>query len=325
MLILSMRGLALSACSLSLLFVTGFSASAQNYPVKPVRVIVPFATGTFDLVARTISQKLTEKWGQQVVVDNRPGGATVIATELVAKSTPDGYTLFLSPNALAANPALQKKLPYDAQRDLAPVVLVAAQPMALGAHPSFNANSIKDLIRIAKTNPGSLSYGTAGIGSGGHLAGEIFKSSAGIDIVHVSYKSGGLAMNEVLGNQIPLVMTGLPNLLPHAKNGRLKILGITDSSRSPVAQDVPTIGETVPGYEFRNWFGILTPAGTPRKIVRQINADVNKALAIPETRQRLLDLGFILIGGTSEEFAKVIKEDTTKFTDIIRRAGIQSK
>lgn len=315
---------ALGFCALMTLAALSTSAVAQNYPSKPVRVIVPFATGTFDLVARTVSQKLSKMWEQQVVVDNRPGGATIIATELVVKSTPDGYTLFLSPNALAANPALHKKLPYDAQRDLAPVVLVAAQPMALGAHPSFSANSIKDLIQIAKVKPGSLSYGTAGIGSGGHLAGEIFKSFAGLDIIHVSYKSGGLALAEVIGNQIPLVMTGLPNLLPHAKNGRLKILGITDSSRSPVAQDIPTIGETVPGYGFRNWFGILAPSGTPKKIVQQINADINKVLAIPETRQRLLDLGFILIGGTREEFAKVIKEDTAKFADIIRQADIQA-
>lgn len=319
---LFLRGLALTACAF-VLSALGASALAQNFPAKPVRVIVPFATGTFDLVARAVSQKLTEMWGQQVVVDNRPGGATIIATELVIRSTPDGYTLLLSPNALAANPALHKKLPYDAQRDLVPVALVAAQPMALGAHPSFSARDIKDLIRIAKAKPGLLSYGTAGIGSGGHLAGEIFKSSAGLDIVHVSYKSGGLAMTEVLGNQIPLVMTGLPNLLPHAKNGRLKILAITDSSRSPVAQDIPTIGETVPGYEFRNWFGILAPSGTPKKIVQQINADINKVLAMSETRQRLLDLGFILIGGASAEFAKVIKEDTAKFADIIRRADIR--
>ena len=163
---------------------------------------------------RVISLRLSELWGQQVVVDNRAGGGTIIATEMVAKSNPDGYTLFLSPNALAANPALQKKLPYDTARDLTPVVMVASQPMALGTYPSFRANSIKDLIDMAKANPGEFSYGMAGIGSGGHLAGEIFKTAAGIDIVPISYKGGNIAMLEVMAAQIPLVMTGLPNLLP---------------------------------------------------------------------------------------------------------------
>jgi tripartite-type tricarboxylate transporter receptor subunit TctC len=314
------RGRALVACAALLALPC---AAAQHYPTKPVRVIVPFAAGTFDLVARTVAQKLTDLWGQQVVVDNRPGGATLIATEMVARSQPDGYTLYLSPNALAANPALHRKLPYDAQKDLAPLVLVAAQPMAIGAHPSFPATGVRDLIQIAKAKPGALSYGTAGIGSGGHLAGEIFKSAAGIDLVHVSYKSGGLAMADVLGNQIPLTVTGLPNLLPHHRNGRLKVLGITDARRSPVAQDIPTIGETVPGYEFRNWFGLVAPAGTPARVVQRINADVNKVLATPDVRQRLEEQGFIVIGGSAAEFAKTLKDDTAKFADIIRRSGIQ--
>jgi tripartite-type tricarboxylate transporter receptor subunit TctC len=315
------RRLADFSCAIALSCVVA-SAHGQDYPARPVRFIVPFASGTFDLVARTVAQKLSEIWGQQVVVDNRPGGATIIATELTAKSSPDGYTMYLSPNALAANPALHKKLPY-AQKDLAPVLLVAAQPMALGAHPSFVANTIRDLIRLAKPKPGAFAYGTAGIGSGGYLAGEIFKSTAGIDLIHVSYKSGGLAMTDVLGNQIPLVMTGLPNLLPHHKTKRLKILAITDGSRSPVAQDIPTIGETVPGYEFKNWFGVLVASGTPRAIVQKINADINKVLGTPDTRQKLIDQGFIVIGGTSEEFAKVIKDDTARFADIIGRAGIK--
>jgi len=318
------RALVLACCLLAPGAVHG-QPVAQGYPTKPVRVIVPFAAGTFDLVARTLAQKLTELWGQQVVVDNRPGGGTIIATELVARSQPDGYTMYLSPNALAANPALHRKLPYDAQRDLAPVVLVAAQPMALGAHPAFGANGIRELVQLARTKPGSLTYGTAGLGSGGHLAGEIFKSAAGIDILHVGYKSGALAMTEVLGNQIPLVMTGLPNLLPHARAGKLKILGITDATRSPVAQDIPTIGEAVPGYEFRNWFGLVVPAGTPAGVVQRINADSNRALAAPETRQRLLELGFVLIGGTPQAFATVLKEDTVRFGDVIRRAGMQQQ
>ena len=206
------------------------AVAAENYPTRPVRVIVPFAAGgTFDLVARVVSQRLTELWGQQVVVDNRPGGATIIATETAAKASPDGHTIYLSPNALAANPALHKKLPYDAARDLAAVVLIAAQPMALGTNPGFKANTVRELLDIAKARPGSLTYGSAGIGSGGHLAGEIFKSMAGVDITHVSYKGGNVAMMDVVSNQIPLVMTGLPNLLPLHRAGRIRILGITSA------------------------------------------------------------------------------------------------
>lgn len=301
------------------------AVTAQNYPARPVRVIVPFAAGgTFDLVARVVAQRLTDLWGQQVVVDNRPGGATIIATELIAKSNPDGYTIFLSPNALAANPALHKKLPYNAQRDLKPVVLIADQPMALGASLAFKANSIKDLVTMAKVAPGKLSYGTAGIGSGGHLAGEIFKSMAGLNIVHISYKGGNVAMMDVMANQIPLVMTGLPNLLPQQRAGKVKILGITSAKRSPVAKDIPTIGETVPGYEFKNWFGFIVPAGTPDSLVHQINTSVNKVLDSGDTRQRLISQGFEVIGGTSKEFAIVIKTDTAKFAKVLKEAGIRA-
>lgn len=301
---------------------TANSAIAQQFPTKPVRVVVPFAAGgTFDQVARVTAHKLSELWGQQVVVDNRPGGSTIIATELVAKATPDGYTLLLSPNALAANPALHAKLPYSARKDFAPVILLAAQPMALGAHPSLRAGTVKELAALARARPGTLSYGTAGIGSGGYLAGEIFKIAAGIDIVHVSYKGGNIAMIEVIANQIPLVMTGLPNLLPQMKAGKLKILGITDATRSPVAPGVPTIGETVPGYVFRNWFGIISPAATPRTIVRQLNADMNRALNAPDVRERLLSEGFIVLGGSQDDFAKVIDDDTIKFAEVMKKAG----
>jgi tripartite-type tricarboxylate transporter receptor subunit TctC len=298
------------------------NARADNYPVRPVRVIIPFAAGgTFDLVGRVVAQKLTDLWGQQVVPDNRPGGATIIATDLVAKSNPDGYTIYLSPNSLAANPALHAQLPY-AQRDLQPVVLIAAQPMALGAHPSFRANSVRDLIDMAKASPGSINYGTAGVGSGGYLAGEIFKSMAGIDLTHISYKGGNVAMLEVMANQINLVMTGLPNLLPQLRAGKLRILAITDSKRSAVAKEIPAIAETVPGYEFRNWFGLVVARGTPASLVRRINADVNKVLDGGDTRQRLLDQGFDVMGGTVDEFDRVIKTDTVKFAKVI--AGIRS-
>jgi tripartite-type tricarboxylate transporter receptor subunit TctC len=302
------------------------SMSSENYPTRPVRVIVPFAAGgTFDLVARSVSQRLTEAWKQQVVVDNRPGGATIIATDTVAKATPDGHTIYLSPNALAANPALHKKLPYDALKDLAPVVLIAAQPMALGANPGFKAQSIKELLDMAKARPDAFSYGTAGIGSGGHLAGEIFKAMAGIEISHVSYKGGNVAMMDVVSNQIPLVMTGLPNLLPLHRAGRIRILGITSAKRSPIENNIPSIGETVAGYDFKNWFGFVVPAATPKSVIRKINADVNKALDTGDTRQKLISQGFDVYGGTPEEFAATIKSDTKVFAEILRKAGITAQ
>lgn len=305
---------------------TVLSATADNYPSRPVRVIVPFAAGgTFDLVARTVSLRLTELWNQQVVVDNRPGGGTIIATDVTAKATPNGYTIYLSPNALAANPALHKKLPYDAARDLAPVVLIAAQPMALGTHPSFKAGSVKELLELAKLRPGSLSYGTAGIGSGGHLAGEILKAMAGVDFTHISYKGGNVAMMDVVSNQIPLVMTGLPNLLPLHRAGRIRILGITSSRRSAVADQIPSISETVPGYDFKNWFGFVVPAGTPKTIVRKINSDVNTVLQTGDSRQKLTAQGFDVFGGTPEEFDLQIKTDTRIFADVLRKSGIAAQ
>jgi len=307
----------------SALLASNAAEGADQYPDRPVRLIVPFAAGgTFDLVARLVAQQLTDLWRQQVIVDNRPGGATIIAAELTANATPDGYTMLLSPNSLAANPALHKTLPYDTQRDFRPLVLIATQPMALGAHPSFKASSIRDLIALAKAEPGRLAYGTAGIGSGGHLAGEIFKSMAGVDITHVSYKGGNLAMLDVIANHIPLVMTGLPNLLPLQRAGRIRILGITDTKRAAVAPEIPTIAETVPGYEFKNWFGLVAPAAIASYLVRRINADVNTVLADASTRQRLLEQGFDVIGGSARDFDAVVKADTLKFVKVIRDAGI---
>ena len=318
------RGIHFLTAALAACIACGSAAGPQDYPARPVRVVVPFAAGgTFDLVARLTAQKLSEAWAQQVVVENRAGGGTIMATETVAKASPDGYTLLLSPNAIAANPALHSKLPYNAERDLAAVVLLASQPMAIGAHLSFVASGIQELIAHARARPRSLAYGTAGAASGGHLAGEIFKAAAGIDLVHVSYKGGNLAMMDVIANQIPLVVTGLPNLLPQMKAGRLKILGITEASRSPAAPSIPTIGETVPGYAFRNWFGILAPARTSAGVVRKINAEANQALNAPDVRDRLADLGFVVIGGTPEAFAKLIREDTRTFGEVIRRAGIK--
>ncbi|MBX9810491.1 MAG: tripartite tricarboxylate transporter substrate binding protein [Burkholderiales bacterium] len=300
------------------------SAVAQQYPTKPVRLIVPFAAGgSFDRVGRIVALQLTELLHQQVVVDNRPGGGTIIATEIVAKSNPDGYTLLLASNALAANPALHEKLPYNG-RDLSTVALIAYQPMGLAAHPNFPPNSVKDLINLARSKPDQLSYGTAGIGSGGWLAGELFKAAASIQLLHVGYKGGNLAMLDLMANRIPLVVTGLPNLLPQIKAGKLKVLAITDKKRSQVAPDIPTIAETVSGYEYTNWFGIVVPAATPRKITHLLNSQFNKAIETPGIRQQLLASGYEVLGGSEEEFSRVLKSDTAKFAKLIREASLRT-
>jgi len=302
------------------------AVAAETFPTRPVRVLVPFAAGgTFDLVARVVSQRLTEVWGHQVIVDNRPGGATIIATSMVVKAAPDGHTIYLSPNALAANPSLYKDLPYDAKRDLAAVVLIAAQPMALGAHPGLKARSVRELLDMAKARPDSLSFGTAGIGSGGHLAGEIFNSMAGIDMRHISYKGGNIAMMDVVANNIPLVVTGLPNLLPLHRDGRIRILGITSGQRSAVDNQIPTLGETVPGYEFKNWFGFVVPAQTRPAVIKKINADVNQILNTGGTREQLTSQGFDVLGGTPAEFTATIAADTKTFAAVLGKAGTSSR
>lgn len=201
-------------------------------------------------------------------------------------------------------------------------MLIAAQPMALGTHPSAKARTAKELIELAKSQPGKLSYGSAGIGSGGHLAGEIFKAAAGIDMTHISYKGGNVAMMDVVSNNIPLVMTGLPNLLPLHKAGRIHIIGITSAKRSAVAEQIPALGETVSGYEFKNWFGFIVPAGTPKPVIGKINASVNTVLDTGDTRQRLVNQGFDVLGGSSAEFADTIRKDTRIFAETLRKAGV---
>lgn len=301
-----------------------FPAQAQTYPNKPVRLVVPFAPGgSTDIMARILGQKLSEMWAQQVVVDNRAGGGTIIGTELTVNSPPDGYTIMLANIALALNPGLHAKLPYDPVRDLAPVILIASQATALAATPSLPANSVKELVAVAKSKPGGLTFGSSGTGGVGHIAGEMFRGAVGAEFVHVPYKGGGPAAVDVMAGQIPIAFISLPSVMTHFKAGKLKVLAITDSKRSAAAPDIPTIGETVPGFAVNNWIGLLAPARTPKELIQKLNADTTKAIRMPDAKEKLSSQGFDIQGSTPEQFAAVIRNDIAKYAKVIRQAGIR--
>ena len=312
------------ACWCALLSLAGFAASghAQPFPTKPVRLIVPFAPGGgTDIMARTLGQKLSEMWGQQVIVDNRAGGGTIIGTEMTVKSPPDGYTIMLANIALALNPGLHAKLPYDAVKDLAPVILLASQPSAVAVTASLPVNSVKDLIALARTK--KLNFASSGNGGVGHIAGEMFRNAIGADMVHIPYKGGGPAAVDVIGGQVPIAFVSLPTVMSHMKSGKLKVLAVTDSKRPAAAPDIPTVSETLPGFQVDNWIGMLAPAATRRSLIAQLNADVTKAIRLKETQERLASQGFDVQGSTPEQFGKVIQSDIAKYTKVIRAAGIR--
>lgn len=303
---------------------TNIAYAQSQYPVRPVRLIVPAAAGgTIDIVARVISQELIKSWKQQIIVDNRPGAGNTLGIALAASANPDGYTLLLSSNSVASAPALFSSLPYNTRNDLTPVVLVAAQPMAIGANISFRANSISDLISVARTMPRKISYGSAGSGSAANLAMEMFKAMAKVEIVFIPYKGGNLATSDVLGNNIPLVMTGLPNLLPLHRARKLKILGI--SQLSAVAPDIPLIRDALPEYEFVNWFGLIVPSGISGDLIRKLNQDVNSVLGATEVKQILQRQGFEILGGTTAQFARKLQQDIERFAEIIKQMKLEQK
>jgi tripartite-type tricarboxylate transporter receptor subunit TctC len=307
---------------LPLFFPAAVFAQPAAYPIKPVRLIVPFAAaGGSDIMARILAQRLTQVWGQQVVVDNRGGGGTVVGTEMTVHSPPDGYTMMLANMSLALNPGLREKLPYDALRDLTPIILIASQATAVCAATAFAASSVKELIARAKA--GGLSYGSSGTGGAGHIAGHMFAKAIRTTMVHVPYQGGGPAAAGLMGGRIPIAFVGLPTVTAHFKAGRLKVLAVTDSKRSSALPDIPTVGETIPGFAVDNWLGLLGPAGMPKALVEKLNADTLAILRQPETRERLLSQGYDVQGSTPEQFGKVIAADISKYTKVIREAGIK--
>lgn len=300
------------------------SGAAQDFPTKPVRFIVPFSPGGLsDTVARLIGQQLSSTWSHPVVVDNRPGASGIIASELVAKSPADGYTLLIAdPQHLAINPAMYSKLPYNPIRDFAPVTLAAYGPLFLVAHPAVEADSLPELIRLAKAKPGQLAYGSAGSGSVHHLTMESLKASLGLDIVHVPYKGAAQAVPALVSGQVALTFSALPSLAPHVKAGKAKILAVSTGMRSPLAPEVPTIAElAIPGFDFAGQIGIVTPAATPRDVIARLNTDIVKVLKQPTIVAKMAGLGIDPVGNSPGEFAAIIRADTEKYARAVKLSG----
>ncbi len=313
-------------CLMLVISLAAAGASAQSYPVRPVRVIAPFTTGSAaDSLARVIGQRLSDSWGQQMVIENRIGANTIIGSEAVAKSPSDGYTLLLANISLAINPALYNKMPYDALTDFVPVSLTAAILVVLVVHPSLPVKSVKELVALAKARPAQINYGSGGNGSAQHLPMEMLRVATGINVVHVPYKGLGPAFNDVLGGQIQMMFTGVSNVVQYAKSGRVRVLATGSLKRSPALPEVPTFAEAgVPGFEFDAWAGYLAPAGTPKDIVAKLHADITRALSAPGVPEKLTAFGFDVIGGTPEQFAALIKSDISRFGKLIKEAGIRA-
>ena len=310
-----------------LLLSIGISASiqvfAQSYPAKPVRLVVPYPPGGgTDIIGRTVAQKLTEAFGQQVVVDNRGGAGGVIGTEIVARSAPDGYTLLMAPTSHVINPSVYSKLPYDTAKDFAPITLGASATIVLASHPSVPVKSVKELIAYAKQKPGELNFGSAGNGTVFHLTGELFKRQAGIEIVHVPFKGGGPTVAALAGGQISAAFETMLALAPHIKAGKVRGLAVTSAQRSSVMPELPTIAELgFPGIVAENWYGFYAPAGTPRAIINRLNAEINKGLKQPDVKERFQALGTEVIGTTPEELADTVRKELAKWSKTAKEAG----
>jgi len=311
-----------------LLALSGLVAAADSYPTRPVRLIAPFsAGGGVDIVARYLALKLTEKWGQQVVVDNRTGATGIIGTEIAAHSPPDGYTLILGNAAThAVNVSLFKKLPYDAVKDFAPVTLIGRVPEMLVVHPALPAANVRELIALAKAKPGELAFGSAGAGSPPHLAGELFQFLAKVKLVHVPYKGSAPALADLIGGQISMYFSNILSAVPFVKSGRLRGLGVTSEKRSVVAPEIPTIAESgLPGYEDYNWYGILAPKGTPRAILTQLHADIVQVVRGRDMEERLTKDGAEVIASTPDEFARFIREEIDRYARIVKASGLRAE
>ena len=298
---------------------------SQSYPTKPVRLVVGFAPGgSVDTTARIFAPKLSTELGQQFVVENRAGAASNIAGDFVAKSPPDGYTLLWSSGtALGTNMAFYQKMPFNPLKDFAPIALLMYQGNGLVVNPRVPAKNVKELIALAKSRPGELNYGSAGSGSSQHMTAELFSKMTGVKLVGVAYKGGGPALVDLVGGQIDLVFSPLPEVIPYIKAGRLRPLAVSGSQRSPALPDLPTMAETVPGFSFEGFLGVVGPAGMPQDIVTRLNAAANKALQDADTRKRLLDLGLGIAGGTPEQLHAHMKAATAQMIKIAKDAGLK--
>ena len=304
------------------------AAPAGDYPFRPIRLVVPFAPGgSTDIVARLIAQKLTEQWGRQVVVDNRAGANGAIGMEIVARATPDGHTLVLGYIAnLGTGPALNPNLPYDAIRDFAPISHLVSAPSIAVIHPGVQAKSLQELIALARAKAGAIAFGTAAVGSIGHLSGELVNRLANISMTHVPYKGGGQAVIDVLAGQIPMVIIGMTAVAPHVRSGRLRAIATTGARRSFAFPDVPTVAEQgFPGFAADAWYGLLTTAGTPQPVVTKLYQEVIRIMKLPEANERMANVGFEVIASTPSEFAQLIRTEIPKWTKIVRDGKIRAE
>jgi len=300
-------------------------AAAQAYPTKSIRLVAPSTPGDApDVIARLIAERLSVALGQQVVVENRPGAGGVVGSEIVAKAVPDGYTLIMgNAGSHGINAAVYSKLPYDILKDFAPVSQIAIAPNIFVINPGLPVTTIQEFIAYAKARPGQLSYASGGNGSSSHMSMELLKSMAGIDVVHVPYKGSTPALTDVISGEDAVMSVNMPPAVPHVKAGKLRALAVTTRTRTPSMPDLPTVAETLPGYETVAWFGVLAPAGTPRDVVNRLSAEIGRIARSPEMRERLAGMGAEPVGGTPEEFAAVMARDIAKWTELAKSVGIK--
>ncbi len=301
------------------------AALAQSYPTKPVRIIVPYAAGgNTDFTARAVAEKLTDAYKRQSIVDNRPGAATNIGTEFVARSAPDGYTLLMGGAANAINMSLFNKLPYDTIRDFEPIALCVQGANVLAIHPSLPAKNLKEVIALAKARPGKLNFASSGLGSSNQMAGELMKMMAGINIVHVPYKGNAPALTDLIGGHVEMIFNGVPSVLPHIQSGRVRGIAIGSLKRFPALPNLPTFDESgLRGYEATTWFGLMAPAKTPKDIIARLNVEVDKALKSPDIKERFLNDGLEPMGGSPEAFAKFIRSEIDKYAKVVKATNLQ--
>jgi tripartite-type tricarboxylate transporter receptor subunit TctC len=301
------------------------TAHAAPFPSKPMRIIVPFTPGGFnDQLARVLGQKFTERWGRPVVIDNRPGGSTVIGTDLAARAPRDGHTLLIVSFAFAVNPSLMGDLPYDTLKDFTPVALAAGTPNYLVVHPSLPVRNVQELIALARAKPGTLDYAMAGAGTSNHLCMELLKHTTGIDLVQVPYKGSAPAVMDLIGGQVKVMFDNVPNVLPHVKAGKLRAIAVSTRTRSPLFPELPTVAESgVPGFDVEVWFGVVAPAGTPKDVVATLNAEVNRVLSLPEVKQRFAQQGVQTVGGTQEQFGAYLRDQMTRWAKVVKQARVR--
>ena len=300
-------------------------ADTGKFPERPLRMIVPLAPGGgSDIVARMVAAPLSDRWGQPVVVDNRPGAGSTVGTGLAAKAAPDGYTVMVSSSSMAISPALHPKLDFDMRRDFAPVTLLASQPSVLAVHPSVKAQNVRELVALAKAQPGKLAYGSAGVGSATHLGSELFRVNAQLDLLHVPYKSAGLATAAAISGEVQILLTNMASALPQVKAGRLRGLGVTSSKRSSLAPAMPTVAEAgVPGFEYATWYGMVVPAATPAALVAQLHAGTLAVLNTPAMRERMQGQGLEIHGTSRQEFGKYLSAELSRWQQVVKAAGIE--